>query len=143
MKPTFPKLPSRLSSGSEFEGNKCPCLELRIYYSSYCFHVLTHLIHSYVPQTLEKIKQDFRKILSLSWLGPDLFLIILSPSLSYHATSTDLPDTYSPPVSIIRRSQEVFQATSYISTELWYIGSSWTIQPLLVHVKESTGEYRL
>ena len=43
---------------------------------------------------------------------------------SCYATSTDLPDLLLPPVSIIHHSQQVFKATSYIGTELLYIGSS-------------------
>ena len=38
-----------------------------------------------------------------------------------HTASTDLPDPFSPLVSIIHRSREVFQATSSIGTELLYI----------------------
>ena len=37
---------------------------------------------------------------------------------------SDLPDSLSPPVSIVHRSLEVFQTTSCIGTELLYIGSS-------------------
>ena len=45
-------------------------------------------------------------------------------SSSCHAGSRNLPDPLSPPVSIVHRSQEVFQATSCIGRELLYIGSS-------------------
>ena len=38
----------------------------------------------------------------------------------------DLPDLLSPPLSIVHRSREVFQAPSCIRTELLYIGSSWS-----------------
>ena len=48
-----------------------------------------------------------------------------SSSSSSHAANTDLPDPLSPPVSIVHRFWEVFQATSCISTELLYIGSRW------------------
>ena len=44
---------------------------------------------------------------------------------SCHAAYTDLLDPISPPVSIVHRSREVFQATSCIGTKLLYIGSSW------------------
>ena len=44
----------------------------------------------------------------------------------YHAASTNLPDHLSPPFSIVHRSREVFYATSCFSTELLYIGSSWS-----------------
>ena len=46
-------------------------------------------------------------------------------SSSCCATSTDLPDSFSPPISIVHRSQELFKAISCNSTELLYIGSSW------------------
>ena len=48
-----------------------------------------------------------------------------SSSSSRRAACTDLRDPLKPPVSIVRRSREVFPATSYIGTELLYIGSSW------------------
>ena len=38
----------------------------------------------------------------------------------------NLPDSLSPLVSIVHCSQEVFNATSCIGTELLYIGSSWS-----------------
>ena len=48
------------------------------------------------------------------------------PSSSCRAASMDFPDLLSPPVSIVHRPREGFQATSYIGTELLYIGSSWS-----------------
>ena len=47
-------------------------------------------------------------------------------SSSCHPTSVDLPDPLLPPFSIIHHSQLVFKATSCISTELLYVGSSWS-----------------
>ena len=44
-------------------------------------------------------------------------------SSSCHAASTDHPDPFSPPVSIVYRSREVFQTTCCIDTELLYIAS--------------------
>ena len=41
--------------------------------------------------------------------------------------STDLPDPLLPPVYIIHHSRKVFQALSYIGTELLYIGSSLSL----------------
>ena len=55
--------------------------------------------------------------------------IYISSLLSCPAASMDLPDPLSPPVSIIHRSREVFQATSSISTKLLYLGSSWSSNP--------------
>ena len=43
-------------------------------------------------------------------------------SSSSHATCMDLPNPLSPPVSIVHRSRQVFQAKSCIGTELLYIG---------------------
>ena len=40
--------------------------------------------------------------------------------------SPPVTDPISPPVFIVHRCREVFQAISYISTELLYIGSSWS-----------------
>ena len=51
---------------------------------------------------------------------------VISSLSSCCAASTDLPDSLSLPVSIVHCSQEVFQAASCISTELLYIGSSWS-----------------
>ena len=50
--------------------------------------------------------------------------IYISSSSSCHATNTDFPDPLSPPISIVHRSREVFKATSCISAQLSYIGSS-------------------
>ena len=44
---------------------------------------------------------------------------------SCRPASMDLPDPLLPPISIIHHSQEVLQATSFIGTELLYIGSHW------------------
>ena len=52
--------------------------------------------------------------------------IIIFISSLCRAASTDFPDPLSSPVSIVHHSREVFQATPYISTELLYIGSSWS-----------------
>ena len=49
-----------------------------------------------------------------------------SSSLSCWTASAHLPDPLPPPFSIVHHSQEVFQATSCVSTELLYIGSSWS-----------------
>ena len=38
----------------------------------------------------------------------------------------DLPDSLSPPISIVHRSREVFQAITCIGTELLDVGSSWS-----------------
>ena len=39
---------------------------------------------------------------------------------------TDIPDTFSPPFSIVHFFRQVFRATYRISTELLYVGSSWS-----------------
>ena len=49
-----------------------------------------------------------------------------SSSSSCQAISTDIPDLFSPPFSIIHCYQQVFRATSCICTELLYVGSSWS-----------------
>ena len=41
-------------------------------------------------------------------------------------TNDYLPDPISPRFSIVHRSRGVFQAISCVSTELWYIDSSWS-----------------
>ena len=48
-----------------------------------------------------------------------------SSSSSCHTISTDLPDPLLPPFSIVHCFQQVFRATSHISIELLYVGSSW------------------
>ena len=49
-----------------------------------------------------------------------------SSSSSCNAASRDLPEPLWPSVPITHRSQQVFQAISFIGTELLYIGSSWS-----------------
>ena len=46
-------------------------------------------------------------------------------SSSYRAASTAIPDLLSPPVSIVHRSREVFQAISCIGTKLLYCSTIW------------------
>ena len=50
----------------------------------------------------------------------NLLAAILSSS-SCRAPSTEFSDPLSPPVSIVHRSRDVFQTTSFIGTELLYI----------------------
>ena len=42
------------------------------------------------------------------------------------AISTDIPDPLSPHLPIVHCFQQILRATSHISTELLYVGSSWT-----------------
>ena len=69
-------------------------------------------------------------IKKMKWLSK-LLLWILDKFTSRQIPSsccaaiTNLPDSLSPPVSIVHRSWEVFKATSCIGTELSYIVSSW------------------
>ena len=51
--------------------------------------------------------------------------IYVSPSLC-HAVRTDLLDPFSPPVSIVHRFREGFQATTCMGTEMLYIGYNWS-----------------
>ena len=48
------------------------------------------------------------------------------PSSSCRVGSMDLPDSLSPPVSIVYCSWEVFKSISCTGTEQFYIGSSWS-----------------
>ena len=48
-----------------------------------------------------------------------------SSSSSYHAINTNIPDSLSPPFHIIDCLRQVLRATSYIDTELLYVGLSW------------------
>ena len=52
--------------------------------------------------------------------------IYISSSLSYRATSTDIPDPLLPLHTIIHRLWQVFRATSRFITELLYVGLSWS-----------------
>ena len=45
---------------------------------------------------------------------------------SGHAISTDIPDPFLPPLSIVHCFRQVFKATSRIGTELLYVGSCWS-----------------
>ena len=47
-------------------------------------------------------------------------------SSSCRTISTDIPDPFSPPFSIVHCFWQVFWSTSHISTELLYVGSSWS-----------------
>ena len=47
-------------------------------------------------------------------------------SSSCCAISTDIPDPVLPPLPIVHYFRQVFRATSCISTELLYVGSSWS-----------------
>ena len=47
-------------------------------------------------------------------------------SSSCRAASTDIPDPFSPPLSIVHCFRQVLRATSRILTELLYVGSSWS-----------------
>ena len=49
-----------------------------------------------------------------------------SSSSSCHAANTDLPESLSSSFTIVHCSWEVFKATYYIGTEVFYIGSSWS-----------------
>ena len=55
-----------------------------------------------------------------------IFMFAVSSSSSGRTISTDIPDPFSPPLSIVHRFRQVFRATSCIGTELLYVGSSWT-----------------
>ena len=50
---------------------------------------------------------------------------ISSSSSSCRTISTDIPDPFSPPFSIIQCFRQVFWVTSFIGTEQLYVGSSW------------------
>ena len=50
----------------------------------------------------------------------------ISSSSSCHTVSTDLPVPFSALVPIVYHSQQVFQVTSCIGTELLSVGSSWS-----------------
>ena len=61
----------------------------------------------------------------LIWTGKTQFFSHSSSS-SCCATSTDILDPLSPPISIVPCSREVFKAISCIGTELLYVGSCWS-----------------
>ena len=56
-----------------------------------------------------------------------------------HTITTDISDPLSPHLPIVHYFRQILRATSYIGTELLYVGSNWTSLPLLVHVKGCTG----
>ena len=55
-----------------------------------------------------------------------MYIGVISSSSSCRATSTDIPDLLSIPVSIVYHPQFVFKASSCFGTELLYIGSCWS-----------------
>ena len=58
--------------------------------------------------------------------NPFLYISSSSSSSSCHAISTNIPDPFSPPFSIVHCFQQVFKSTSRIGTYLLYLGSSWS-----------------
>ena len=76
------------------------------------------------------LKNSFKKIFFFFFFNlkkiPFDGLCFSSSLSSSRAASTDLPDPFSPLVSIVHHSREVFEATPCIDTELLYIGSSWS-----------------
>ena len=60
-----------------------------------------------------------------------VYRLYLAPSDSLSSSSccairTDIPDPFSPHFSIVHCVRQVFRTTSCISTELFYVGSSWS-----------------
>ena len=53
-------------------------------------------------------------------------LLTSSSSSSGRAISTDIPNPFLPPISIVHRFRQVLKVTSRISTLLLYEGSSWS-----------------
>ena len=68
---------------------------------------------------------SFIIILSCHQHGWNIRTNTLSSS-SRRAISTDIPDPLSPHLPIIHSFRQVFRATSCISAELLYVGSSWS-----------------
>ena len=57
-----------------------------------------------------------------------IYIYIYISSSSWHATSTDIPDSLLPLSAIVLRFWQVLWATSHILTELLYVGSSWSCE---------------
>ena len=74
------------------------------------------------------------------WVSGHTVFNISLWSASCCTASTDLPDPLLPPFSIVHRSRSIFKATSCISTELLYIGSSW-LSCLCLSMWRSAQEY--
>ena len=54
-----------------------------------------------------------------------IYIYTYISSSSCCTISTDISDLFSPPFSIVHCFWQVFRATSHISKELLYVGSSW------------------
>ena len=87
---------------------------------SFCTNLLQSLIMWLIVSSLSSHNLNFlfSCVSSIFALNPS--------SSSSRAASMDLLDPHSSPISIVHHFREVFQATSCISTELLYIGSSWS-----------------
>ena len=78
---------------------------------------------NYFAFFLVKIPQ--KKAILLCYITVNKLFVSIVISSSCRTTSMDIPDPFSPPFSIVHCFRLVFKATSCISTELLYVGSSW------------------
>ena len=72
------------------------------------------------------IKRRRQKNIHNKPIQTKIHLYINKSSSSCRAISTDIPGPFSPPFSIVHCFWQVFKATSCISIELLYVGSSWS-----------------
>ena len=82
------------------------------------------IFFSWLPMLLLKLNKN--KVRKWADGKRKLLNLDLEGRSSCHAISTDIPDPFSPPFSIVHCFQQFFRATSCISTELLYVGSSWS-----------------
>ena len=94
-------------------------------------HILNSMILQLINITIKAIreyeriqKKICRQKMSIMFNEICIYIYIYIYISSCHAASADLPSPLFPFVSIVHRSWDVFKATSYIGTELLYIGSS-------------------
>ena len=89
-----------------------------------CQNVIYSLNHAIIINVFCRISKVYTYIYIYIYIK--ISLSSPSSSSSCCAAGMDLPDPLSSLVSIVHCSQEVFQVTSCIGTELLYIGSSWS-----------------
>ena len=113
---------------------KHPCIKILKWY--FWQVILSSLLHLWCQIQLSLNWQVFIiDIISFKLLVMPFLLLLLCIYIYIYisscAASMDFPDPLSPLISIVHRSWRIFNATSCISTELLYIGSSWSPYPCL------------
>ena len=116
-------VPLPTSGHVEIAGSRL-CLVSRQNKGIVCLADELHSVTEFCIMSVKVIKTiNFMAYLSLLDSGN---FSLTSSSSSCRVISTDMPDTFSPPLPIVNRFRQVLRATPRILTELLYVGSSWS-----------------